>query len=139
MPTKLKTEIDSPRRKYPRSAPIKGFGGTSSGPDPLIELHQNLKELYDSRIGQKITSVDIVDMVARRFEGTLFVVEPHIDALPEDLQFSPNLKLTGLRDGLDHSDIVVLLTDHLEFRSISADCLKDKQVIDTRGVWRSIG
>lgn len=84
-------------------------------------------------------SVDIVDMVARRFEGTLFVVEPHIDALPEDLQFSPNLKLTGLRDGLDHSDIVVLLTDHLEFRSISADCLKDKQVIDTRGVWRSIG
>ena len=42
-------------------APIKGFGGTSSGPDPLIELHQNLRELYDSRIGQKITSVDIVD------------------------------------------------------------------------------
>lgn len=27
----------------------------------MIELHENLKELYDSRIGQLITSVDIVD------------------------------------------------------------------------------
>jgi len=42
-------------------AEIKGFGGTSSGPAPLIELHKNLKELYDSRIGQQISSVDIVD------------------------------------------------------------------------------
>ena len=42
-------------------APIHGFGGTSSGPDPLVELHENLRDLYDSRVGQKITSVDIVD------------------------------------------------------------------------------
>jgi adenosylcobalamin-dependent ribonucleoside-triphosphate reductase len=42
-------------------APIKGFGGTSSGPQPLIELHQNLRELYDAKIGQQISSVDIVD------------------------------------------------------------------------------
>ena len=45
-------------REY--GAPIKGFGGTSSGPQPLIELHENLRELYDSRIGQR-ASVDIVD------------------------------------------------------------------------------
>ena len=42
-------------------APIKGFGGTSSGPQPLIELHENLRELYDAKIGQQISSVDIVD------------------------------------------------------------------------------
>jgi len=40
---------------------IKGFGGTSSGPGPLIELHKNLTELYSSKIGESITSVDIVD------------------------------------------------------------------------------
>tara|TARA_B100000287_G_scaffold399362_1_gene417570 strand:- start:3374 stop:5347 length:1974 start_codon:yes stop_codon:yes gene_type:complete len=45
----------------PLGAPIHGFGGTSSGPDPLIELHNNLKELYSAKIGQAITSVDIVD------------------------------------------------------------------------------
>ena len=45
----------------PEGAAIKGFGGTSSGPAPLVELHNSLKELYDERIGQAITSVDIVD------------------------------------------------------------------------------
>ena len=77
-------------------------------------------------------------MVSRRFDGPLFVVEPHIESLPQHLQASANLTLTGLRDGLEHSDLVVLLTDHKEFRNIPADALKGKRVIDTRGVWRSI-
>jgi len=42
-------------------AEIKGFGGTSSGPEPLMELHKNLKEMYSSKIGEAITSVDLVD------------------------------------------------------------------------------
>ena len=41
--------------------PIRGFGGTSSGPAPLKELHESLSELYTQRIGMPITSVDIVD------------------------------------------------------------------------------
>ena len=45
----------------PLGADIKGFGGTSSGPEPLMELHKNLKELYTPKIGEPITSVDIVD------------------------------------------------------------------------------
>ena len=45
----------------PLGAEIKGFGGTSSGPDPLIELHGNLKKLYTRKIGTPISSVDIVD------------------------------------------------------------------------------
>jgi ribonucleoside-triphosphate reductase len=45
----------------PAGAPIRGFGGTSSGPKPLMELHRNLIELYGSKTGEIITSVDIVD------------------------------------------------------------------------------
>tara|TARA_R100000458_G_C8276487_1_gene251831 strand:- start:2103 stop:4076 length:1974 start_codon:yes stop_codon:yes gene_type:complete len=45
----------------PAGAAIRGFGGTSSGPKPLMELHQNLIDLYGSKIGETITSVDIVD------------------------------------------------------------------------------
>tara|TARA_R100001126_G_scaffold102454_1_gene86677 strand:- start:1040 stop:3007 length:1968 start_codon:yes stop_codon:yes gene_type:complete len=45
----------------PEGAPIHGFGGTSSGAGPLIELHEDLTELYTSRIGEPISSVDIVD------------------------------------------------------------------------------
>lgn len=41
--------------------PIKGFGGTSSGPAPLIEMHESLVNLYTKKIGQVIDSVTIVD------------------------------------------------------------------------------
>jgi ribonucleoside-triphosphate reductase len=45
----------------PLGAEISTFGGTSSGPAPLIELHKNLTELFSPKIGEDITSVDIVD------------------------------------------------------------------------------
>jgi ribonucleoside-triphosphate reductase len=45
-----------------KGEPIHGFGGTSSGPAPLIELHSNLKELLEPKIGELIESVDIVDI-----------------------------------------------------------------------------
>ena len=45
----------------PYGSLIKGFGGTSSGADPLKELHENLIDLYSRKIGDPITSVDIVD------------------------------------------------------------------------------
>ena len=40
---------------------IAGFGGTSSGAGPLKELHKSLTAHYTERIGEPITSVDIVD------------------------------------------------------------------------------
>lgn len=43
-------------------APIKGFGGTSSGAQPLIDLHKALRGLLDERIGKPIRSTDIVDI-----------------------------------------------------------------------------
>ena len=45
----------------PEGALIHGFGGTSSGHGPLKELHENLVELYSKKIGEQISSVDIVD------------------------------------------------------------------------------
>ena len=45
----------------PLGAPIKGFGGTSSGHAPLKELHDELVKLYMPKIGHIITSTDIVD------------------------------------------------------------------------------
>jgi adenosylcobalamin-dependent ribonucleoside-triphosphate reductase len=42
--------------------PIKGFGGTSSGPQPLMEMHRDIKKMLDDSAGQKITSTHIVDI-----------------------------------------------------------------------------
>jgi len=45
-----------------KGEPIRGFGGTSSGPGPLIELHDNLKGLLEPKIGEAVESVDLVDI-----------------------------------------------------------------------------
>jgi hypothetical protein len=42
--------------------PIKGFGGTASGPEPLDELVHSIEETLDELIGESITSVAIVDI-----------------------------------------------------------------------------
>ena len=46
----------------PAGAPIKTFGGTAAGPDPLIRLHEAIRHLFDGRAGTPLTSVDIADL-----------------------------------------------------------------------------
>ena len=43
--------------------PIRGFGGTSSGPGPLIKLHEDIKKIIGSRSGDKFDSRAIVDII----------------------------------------------------------------------------
>jgi len=40
---------------------IKGFGGISSGPQPLIELHKDLRVVFEKNSGHPITTTTIVD------------------------------------------------------------------------------
>jgi len=47
----------------PLGAPIKGFGGTASGPDPLIKLHETLRKVIGNRAGEILDSRAIVDIV----------------------------------------------------------------------------
>ena len=42
--------------------PLKTFGGISSGPGPLIELHQTLRGLLDRKVGGLLDSVLIADI-----------------------------------------------------------------------------
>ncbi len=46
----------------PSGTPIKTFGGTAAGPDPLIKLHNHIRRMFDGRAGQKLTRVDIADI-----------------------------------------------------------------------------
>jgi len=47
----------------PLGAPIKGFGGVSSGPQPLIDLHQRIRKVIGSRVGETLDSRAIVDII----------------------------------------------------------------------------
>lgn len=46
----------------PAGQPIRGFGGISAGPEPLIQMIDRIHEVLSPRIGQTIQSTDIVDL-----------------------------------------------------------------------------
>jgi ribonucleoside-triphosphate reductase (thioredoxin) len=62
----LKPDTKAPIFNYeairPAGEPIKTFGGTAAGADPLIKLHQYITELFKDRAGQKVTRRDIADI-----------------------------------------------------------------------------
>ncbi|WP_279384374.1 UDP binding domain-containing protein [Geotalea toluenoxydans] len=49
---------------------------------------------------------------------------------------SAGMELHELSQVLREADILVVLVDHDEFKTIDKELLKEKVVIDTRGVWR---
>ena len=47
----------------PAGVPIKGFGGVSSGPEPLKEVHEDIIKVLESNEGEPITITTIVDIM----------------------------------------------------------------------------
>jgi adenosylcobalamin-dependent ribonucleoside-triphosphate reductase len=47
----------------PLGAPIKGFGGVASGPQPLIDLHTRIRKVIGGRAGEKLDSRAITDII----------------------------------------------------------------------------
>ena len=43
--------------------PIKGFGGVSSGPEPLKEVHEDIRKVLEKNSGEPITITTIVDIM----------------------------------------------------------------------------
>jgi adenosylcobalamin-dependent ribonucleoside-triphosphate reductase len=62
----LKADQQAPEFNYdeirPYGTPIKTFGGTASGPEPLVKLHNHIKKLFAGRAQQKLTRRDIADI-----------------------------------------------------------------------------
>ena len=81
-------------------------------------------------------AVDITRTIAWQIDGTVLVVEPHIQSLPSDLTEMKNVRLADLQRAYDDADVIVLLTDHSGFRNHPPVPRGDQKVIDTRGAWR---
>ena len=43
--------------------------------------------------------------------------------------------LSDLEEAIYNADIVLLLVDHMSFKSMDLGLLTGKQIIDTRGIW----
>lgn len=47
----------------PEGAPINTFGGTASGPGPLVQLLDEVRGILEKRVGNELTRMDIADMM----------------------------------------------------------------------------
>lgn len=112
---KIKQKAD--RFKHPR---IACFG---------LSFKANIDDLRES------PAMKIVELLARDLHCELLVVEPHITKLPPELGDLDHVILSTVTDAIQHADIILGLVDHDEFRDIHAEKLKDKVLIDTRGIW----
>ena len=62
----LKPDTKIPNFDYgqirPAGSPIKIFGGTAAGPDPLIKLHKHVTDMFTGRGGELLTRRDLADI-----------------------------------------------------------------------------
>lgn len=79
-------------------------------------------------------AVQVTKMIADWHQGTTLVVEPNVQLLPAKLQDS--VTLVTLDDALQQADMLVMLVDHRQFKTIDPTAVSQQWVIDTKGVWR---
>jgi ribonucleoside-triphosphate reductase len=80
--------------------PIKGFGGVSSGPEPLKQLHESIRTVLDREIGKPLSVtaiVDIMNMIGRcvisgnvRRTAEIAFGDPHSDEYVDLKDYSKN-------------------------------------------------
>ena len=95
-----------------------------------LAFKANIDDLRES------PALQIVTQLANDQTGELLIVEPHIKTLPKRLADQSNTSLTDTDTALDQADILLGLVDHDNFKQIDQDLLKEKIVIDLRGMWR---
>lgn len=93
-----------------------------------LSYKSNVDDLRES------PAVEIVSHLAKDKVGKLLVVEPYVNALPKELK-DLGLELWDFDRAIKKANILLLLVDHMSFLNVDHDIVKDKIVVDTRGVW----
>ena len=79
-------------------------------------------------------AVDVVRLLADLPDVKIIAAEPYAKALPPELR-GIGIEFTDALTAIDKADIVVLLVDHRHFNLIDPEALRDKKLVDTRGLW----
>ena len=73
-------------------------------------------------------AVEIVRALGEELDAPMLVVEPNLASHPDHA-------LTSLEDALARANVVLVLTDHKQFKRIDREVLNEKILIDTRGLF----
>jgi UDP-N-acetyl-D-mannosaminuronic acid dehydrogenase len=79
-------------------------------------------------------ALEITEALSDWHSGKILVVEPNINRLPKNL--FKHCVLVSASDALQQADVLVMLVDHHEFKSIHPAQIVDHWIVDTKGVWR---
>jgi UDP-N-acetyl-D-mannosaminuronic acid dehydrogenase len=80
-------------------------------------------------------ALNIAQQVSLMGFSKVSLVEPNITKIPEGFNDNGTIELVAMDEAIKAADIVVLLVDHAQFKSMNLSLLSGKQVIDTRGIW----
>ncbi len=92
-----------------------------------LSFKPNIDDLRESPslyIAQELSNLNI---------KKLNIVEPNITTLPGG--FSRVAYLNDLNESIDSSDLIILLVDHNEFKTLNQSIFEEKLLLDTRGIW----
>jgi hypothetical protein len=79
-------------------------------------------------------AVEVVKLLSRIPNSKIVAAEPNAKSLPHELQ-DRGIMFADALTAIDEAEIVVLLVDHRQFNLIDPEALKDKRLVDTRGLW----
>ncbi|MBS9441595.1 UDP-N-acetyl-D-mannosamine dehydrogenase [Photorhabdus heterorhabditis] len=93
-----------------------------------LAFKPNIDDLRES------PAVHITRIIAQWHAGETLVVEPNVHELPAYLK--EIVQLVNLEKALEEADILLMLVDHNQFKAVNGYDIKQKWIVDTKGVWR---
>ena len=82
-------------------------------------------------------ALQVVKIITQMHPGPILIVEPYVNILPQELQVKTQLQTIDA--AIVEADLIVMLVDHKEFKSLPETLIKtNKKIIDTRGVWQYV-
>ncbi|MFC8798177.1 UDP-N-acetyl-D-mannosamine dehydrogenase [Promicromonospora sp. NPDC057138] len=123
-------EVNDAKPRWVLHKVLDAVAGTES---PVIAAYglafkPNIDDLRES------PAVEIVrDMAVTFPHAEVLVVEPHVEAVPDQLAQFDNVRLVDASEALERGDVQVLLVDHTAFRGLAGE-LAAGRLIDTRGM-----
>ncbi|QDZ09802.1 UDP-N-acetyl-D-mannosamine dehydrogenase [Devosia ginsengisoli] len=93
-----------------------------------LSFKSNIDDMRES------PAVEVVKLISELPDATVLAAEPHAQGLPSELEGRGIIFMDAL-SAISNADIVLLLVDHRQFSFIDPEALKDKKLIDTRGLW----
>jgi len=78
-------------------------------------------------------ALEITLNLAHKFKNQISAVEPNIEILPANLK-DAGVSLVSLEKVLSDSDVLVMLVDHKEFKTVDWSSVSAKVIVDTKGI-----